>query len=584
MKGGPKDKKIIIEQVNLMLRHTPSMIFMNLFVAAIITLIMLIYMPPILPLSWFMSILAICGLRLFHNFYLQSHEVTKENVNIQALFLVTFSLIIGIMWGCLAFILPIDSEILMLVLASILLSGMVAGSISFLSIYKPAYFVFAISCVAPLAFRCITSGDEIQVLSGSLVLALLFVNLFHSHLSQINILKAINLGLENKDLIRRLEIEKDNAEESRKTAEHNNKAKSRFLASASHDLRQPLHAMGFFVEALVNENEIGKIKSLAQNINKTSHSLRNLLSSLLNLSKIESGALVPEMTTFRLDDLLEELRRDYTEIAQNKGLDLKIEQCDDVITSDRQMLGRILTNLLSNAIRYTELGFVRLHSEEEGGQIRISVSDSGLGISDDKKEDIFREFYQIGNKGQEEVKGLGLGLSIVDGLCKILHHELHLDSEFGIGSSFSIFVPIGKEQDILPEEQDIRVWNDDKKVNIMLVDGMDRSRKAMADLIARWGHNVFEASRLDEGIEAVENSDFKPDVLITDIQKTNSLDIFQSVQKLQDRLGRDVPAILVTGDTDKAISNDARKHGFTLLHKPVQPSKLRSLISYCINH
>lgn len=144
--GDSKDNYIFIEQINLMLRHTPSMIFMNLFVAVIITLIVLIRMPALMPIIWFLCILGVCSLRLYHNYYLKSHVITDANVKIQSVFLFTFSLVIGIVWGSLGLILPIEKDILMLVLASILLSGMVAGSISFLSIYKPAYFAFAISC------------------------------------------------------------------------------------------------------------------------------------------------------------------------------------------------------------------------------------------------------------------------------------------------------------------------------------------------------------------------------------------------------------------------------------------------------
>lgn len=581
--GDSKDKYIFVEQINLMLRHTPSMIFMNLFVAVIITLIVLIRMPALMPIIWFMSILSVCSLRLYHSYYLKSHVITDDNVKIQSVFLLTFSLVIGIIWGSLGLILPIEKDILMLVLASILLSGMVAGSISFLSIYKPAYFAFAISCVVPLTFRCITSGNDILIMSGSLIFALLIVNLFHSHLAHINIIKSINLGLENLDLIKKLQIEKNNAEEARKIADHNNKAKSRFLASASHDLRQPLHAMGFFVNALVNENDIKKSRSLAQKINKTSQSLRKLLSSLLNLSKIESGALVPQISTFRLDDLLSEFRREYSEISGQKGLDLKIGSCDFVVTSDRQMLGRILANLLSNAIRYTSVGFVRIYCLEEDNKIRLTVSDSGIGISDDKKEDIFREFYQIGNKGQDEVKGLGLGLSIVDGLCKILRHDLYMDSELGIGSSFSICLPRGQAREIEPESPDDRVWNDDVMVNVMIIDGMEDSRTAMSELIRHWGHKVETVDRMEKAIDLIEKTDFHPNVIITDSQMINGLDCFQSIQKIHTSLGNEVPTIIVTGDMDKNKNREAKKYGYTLLHKPVRPSKLRSVLSFIVN-
>ncbi len=579
MGGGKKDRYIFVEQVSLLVKHIPSMIWLTLLTAAVISLILIGKVPARIPVLWFGGMLLYCAVRLWHFHSLKHEPITVDNVYGHGAFFVGFSFVSGAIWGVLGLILPILTDPYLMVLTAILLCGMVAGSVSFLSIYKPAYFAFAIPCAVPFALRCILSNQEVPVAIGILLLMFLAINLFHSHLTQVNVLNGIDLVLENKELIEKLKYEKSNADAARRLSDQNNRAKSRFLAAASHDLRQPLHAMGFFVEALRHERKPQKIHELSHKVGQTSEALRKLLTSLLDISKIEAGVVEPRRSHFILNEMLQEICQEYAGRAQRKGLSLDFIPCHQAVYSDKEMIGRILRNLVSNAIRYTERGFVKVSCETEADHMIIYVADSGAGIPDNCREDVFTEFFRINDDPDKESKGLGLGLSIVEGLCRLLDHKIDLQSEVGVGSVFSVKIPLGQLQRVTAKADELEAWPRNLAANVLMLNSEDNSRESISKIMRIWGHKVADFKTGAEVMAFLRSQDFTPDLVISDVE-LKDVSGMEIIGAIRDKVDKKIPAIVMTGVGDGAEIDLIRSNGFSILQKPVQPAKLRSTVTY----
>ncbi|WP_321392439.1 hybrid sensor histidine kinase/response regulator [Emcibacter sp.] len=579
------DRYILVEQTKLLLKQVPVLVVLTSLVALVIAFFITKWVSPEVAAIWCVLICGTSALRYWHYALIRDAKITVDSYRGLLVLLVFFSAVSGGFWGALGIILPVTDNVLVMVLTVMLLVGMVAGSLASLSIYKYAYFAYAIPAILPLAGRCLASQDEILTMVGVLSLVFLLVNMFHSHLAQKSVIRSINLVLENQNLIQRLQFEKNNAIAAREQADRNSEAKSRFLAAASHDLRQPLNAMGFFVAALMNEANSQKVKELTVKIDQSLEALRDLFTSLLDLSKIESGVLAPNFTSFHLSELFKEITNDFATHEKIKHVNLEIDECGDaVVRSDRQMLNRILRNLVSNALRYTSEGFVRLYCEASDSHLIIHVSDSGEGIPEDKREEIFKEFYQIGNPERDRTKGLGLGLSIVDGLCRILKHRVSLVSEVGKGSTFSVLVPKGKVTEVVAHRPENDVWTDVESANILVIDDEEYSRAGMRELISQWGHGVYTFENPDEAELFLDMEGIEPNLIISDYRLRNGVTGDQAIRRLQEKIGHSVPALIVTGDTEKDRILEAKSSGFSLLHKPVQPAKLRSALSYLLTN
>jgi len=552
-----------------------------LLVAVIISLVLMGNVDRWISLVLLGSLILVNGVRLWHYYGLRQRGITVDNVKFHARVLVILALFGGSAWGSLGLLIPIVPDPFLLILVTTLLCGLVAGAVPNLSIYWVAFFAYTSTCILPFAIRCILTQQELLVAIGVLMLLFLVVNLIISYIGQKNVLKSISLVQENKVLIEKLRQEKSKADAARDIADGNNEAKSRFLAAASHDLRQPLHAMGFFVEALQHEQNPAEISKLTKKIGQTSESLRSLLGSLLDISKIEAGVMVPNRSHFTLDEILAEIIQEFAVQAGEKGLNLEAKPCcPQVIYSDKEMLCRILRNLVSNAVRYTEQGYVFISCDIENGHVIIHVSDSGVGIAQSKKNDIFQGFYQINDDGGQASQGLGLGLSIVKGLCDMLDHEINLRSEMGVGSVFSIKVPLGNLSKVLPETADVHILPGDVSARTIILNNEGASLESIIAIMRRWGHVVVDFNTCGEVIDFLDSEAFSPDLIISDIQLKDASGI-EAVKEIQGKVAKPIPAIIMTGTGGEKVEQ-VRDSGFSLLEKPVKPAKLRSMVSYLV--
>ena len=578
-----KDQDVFVEQIKLLAKQVPSMVWLVLLTTLIIALVLMDNVENRLPLFLVIAILLLNGARIWHYRRLRNEKITRENVHFHSVFFIFFSFVGGAIWGTLGFFMPLSPDPFLLVLTACLLCGLIAGSVSYLSSYETTFFAYAIPCISPFSLRCFLSQEEVLVAIGTLMFLFLIINLFICHLAQNNVLRGINLVRENRELIKKLKHEKSKADEARNIADHNNEAKSRFLAAASHDLRQPLHAMGFFVEALQDEKNPDRINSLTRKISQTSEALRTLLGSLLDISKIESGGMEPSCSHFNLNELLVEIIQEFAQQAEEKGLNLDCAFCERVVYSDKEMLTRIMRNLVSNAVRYTDQGYVNISCDVDGGQVIIRVSDSGVGIAENMKDDVFQEFFQI-NDGEDRAahgRGLGLGLSIVKGLCRLLDHEIKLRSETNVGSVFSVKVPLGDMNMIAPETSNLHLLPGDVMAKTIILNNEGASLESISGIMRHWGHVVADFNTCAEVMEFLASEDFIPDLVISDMMLRDGSGI-EAMEAIQAKISRKIPGIIMTGVGRGADFDAVHANGFSLLQKPVQPAKLRSMVSYLV--
>ena len=363
-----------------------------------------------------------------------------------------------------------------------------------------------------------------------------------------------------------------------------NLAKSRFLAAASHDLRQPLHALNLFASQLRTETDQAEKGRLMLRIDAAVAAMNELFNALLDVSKLDAGVLTPNVSEFAVGGLLTRIEMTFLEAAREKGLRMRVVPCRGWIRSDFIMLERILLNLVSNAVHYTAHGGIVVGCRLRGNQLRIDVCDSGAGIPEDKQREVFGEFYQLPASQGDRSSGLGLGLAIVERLCQLLDHRIELSSTPGVGSRFSVYVPFTPgakqlvESSILPQAAAdpasgrlIVVIDDDA----LVLDGM-------GGLLRSWGCEVVTAKSDEAAVAAVAACRRPPDLIISDYRLGNGRTGFETIERLRSILGTPIPAFLISGDTAPERLQEASASGFHLLHKPVLPMTLRAMVSRCL--
>ena len=369
------------------------------------------------------------------------------------------------------------------------------------------------------------------------------------------------------------------AVEARISADRANLGKSRFLATASHDLRQPLQAL-----ALLNRTLRGFVsdpdaaEALLQQ-EQTITSMSRLLNALLDISKLESGAIKPGPADFPLSQLFDELRREFSGLAVEKGLALKVEESGEWANSDPSLVEEVLRNLVSNAIKYTQKGAVRVLGRIEGQTIRVEVHDTGIGIPADQIPYIFDEFYQVGVSTNSSREGYGLGLSIVQRIAVLLDLHLTVSSEPGRGSIFAFILPPGKAEKVQAETRPAQPAAQVKvrRARILLVEDDPAVRNATKLLLSVEGYSVTAVSSLAEAKQAVAGS-VKIDLLITDYHLRDGETGLTVIAAMREALGPELKALLITGDTSSVVRKISQDSNLRIISKPVNADEMLGLL------
>jgi len=394
-------------------------------------------------------------------------------------------------------------------------------------------------------------------------------------------LERANATLERRVRERTGELTRLNAELGRAKAEADdaNVSKTRFIAAASHDILQPLNAARLYVTSLIERQRAGEDGDLVQNIDASLEAVEEIFAALLDISRLDTGAMQPEMTDFRIDELLQRLEVEFAPLAREKGLELKFMPCALAVRSDRRLLRRLLQNLVSNAIKYTPAGGVVIGCRRRGARLRIDVYDTGIGIPQGKRRAVFKEFHRL-DQGARVARGVGLGLSIVERIARVLDCEVALKSNVGRGSRFSVEVPRAAAAIGAPVLHAVPKAAAGQLAGTvaLCIDNERAILDGMQTLLGGWGCRVLKAADLAEALAAIEGSGLHPDGLLVDYHLDGGNGMV-AIAELRRRHGRDVPAILVTADRSVHVREEARAAGVHVLNKPVKPASLRALIT-----
>jgi signal transduction histidine kinase/integral membrane sensor domain MASE1/CheY-like chemotaxis protein len=395
------------------------------------------------------------------------------------------------------------------------------------------------------------------------------------------------IAIENTRLLNELRNRTSELTHKSRQLELANSAKSRFLAMASHDLRQPLHALALFVAQLRTPLERNERERTVERVDATVTEMTEMFNSLLEISKLDAGVLTPKIVDFPIARLLQKIEMSFEHAARERGLRFRVMQNDAWIRSDALLLERILLNLVSNAMRYTLRGGVAVGCRRRGDMLRIEVWDSGPGIPENDRQNIFGEFFQVPVSDRDRYGGLGLGLAIVDRLRRMLGHEIELTSTVGRGSRFTILVPIAAagitSVDAVRSPHPVAFAVEGKLV--LIIDDVPIVLEGTGGLLGKWGYSVVTASSDEAALIELAELQQRPDLMISDYHLANGKTGIEAVERIGAVFGAPIPAILISGDTAPERLRDAKEKGYILLHKPVDPMQLRAVMQQLLrNH
>ena len=447
-----------------------------------------------------------------------------------------------------------------------------AAAVTAFGPYLPAFVPFFLSATVPFTLASFFSSDS-QLHRVSSFLMLIFMIGIGGLGVRANraFERVVRLQVRTEELA-------DDLERQRDIAESANLAKSKFLAAASHDLRQPVHALDLFVGALRGFEMPSAARPLVDQIEASINALDSLFSALLNISRLDAGVVTAERRPFAIRSALDCVCREYAHEAGAKGVRLEWMDCAAIVNSDPVLVERILRNLVSNAVRYTERGQILVGCRRREHAIALQVWDTGVGIPTDEQARVFEEYYQVGNPERDQTKGLGLGLAIVRRLAELLGCELELRSEPGRGSCFEFTLPLAKDAPIAAEPSPENRRGALARGLIVVVDDEQAIRQATASLLTGWGFHVVAAASGDEAVARLSAASAPPDLIICDYRLRGEENGLGAIERLRSEYNQSIPAMLITGDTAPDRLAEAQASGLLLLHKPVSNSKLRAAI------
>jgi len=458
----------------------------------------------------------------------------------------------------------------------LLIFAVSGGAVGAFGAYLPAFYSFFIAISITPVVWLLSQGDAIHLTLAGLYMLWFVTVAEQARRSNQVFVDLLRLRYENVDLVERLQLEKAAAEQA-------NSAKSRFLAAASHDLRQPVHALSLFVEAMRSRKMDDEARQLLKHIDGSVQAMGGLFGGLLDISRLDAGVVEVAKTDFPIRPLLERVCREYESQAREKGIQLKLHRCTLWVRSDAMLLERIVRNLIANAVTYTNSGRIVVGCRR-GKQLRIQVWDTGRGIPQTEHALIFQEFYQLDNPERDRAKGVGLGLAIVKRLTNLLEHPLHLRSKPGKGSVFSIDVPVVEAQlsgSFARADSTAGMMQSDGGL-ILVIDDEPAIQTAMKSLLESWGYEPLLAASCDEMLSRIAHRRDVPKLIICDYRLRENENGVEIIERLRSEYNDDIPGMLITGDTAPDRLKEAQDSGFLLLHKPVRNAKLRAAIAHLV--
>lgn len=477
---------------------------------------------------------------------------------------------------------------------TMILVSWATAAISAMAAYARVYYAYITPVVLQVggAWALIDAGSsigsELRFVAGALILFAGVIQSFFARDAERVLRESFRIRYENERLIAALERERQEVALARDKAETANRAKSRFLAAASHDLRQPLNALALYSAALTVRAPAGGVGETCRKMDLAVQSLSALVGSLLDISRLDAGAVKVHKQRVHVRQIFDRIEVEFRPVAEGKQLYLRVHSIDAEIETDRTLLEDILRNLVDNALKYTTHGGVTLSAASAGAHVRLSVEDTGPGIPPHEREHIFEEFYQIGNPERDRSLGLGLGLAIVRRMAALLDAEVELQSEPGEGAEFAIRMPRAERAPKRARTASVQPGAVDgdllASANVLVIDDEPSGRDAMRSLLEAWGCRVAVAGGRTEAEQLLDHHDFEPDVIVADFRLRQHENGIETVRRLRARVGEHIPALLISGDTAPERLREAHDSGLPLLHKPVPTKKLREELIDVLRH
>jgi signal transduction histidine kinase/ActR/RegA family two-component response regulator len=503
-----------------------------------------------------------------------STDMSVEKTGRQVNWLIFLNVVYGVSWGALAWVTSDKTElsinILMLAVLAIVLSQAVAVLSPVISIFIA--FMLAIT-LAMLVHLWWINDLNYTALATPGFLYLIIV-LWQARNSAAAARAAIVLGFENEDLAIL-------ANTARFEAEQANQIKAQFLAAASHDLRQPVHAQGLFLEILGGTELTTYQSKVLASARLASRASSEMLNALLDFSRIEAGVLEPHVEPFQLQVMLHKIEHALASRADAKNMLYRSRETMAWVRSDPNLVEIILHNLVSNAICYTDSGGVLIGCRRRGDFVAVEVWDTGIGIDASQQQSIFREFHQLGNAERDRRKGLGLGLAVAQGLAKVLGHELSLSSRPGRGSVFRLILPSSVAGVLRDDSAHVFGPQSLNGMHVLTIDDDEDVLLGMTDLLGSWGCTVDAANSIAQALALAQQR--PPAIVISDYRLRAQRTGVQAVAVMRALLGQDLPALLISGDTAPERLRDALASGIPLMHKPVRPAHLFQVLAQIVN-
>ncbi|WCM22581.1 hybrid sensor histidine kinase/response regulator [Paraburkholderia bryophila] len=533
------------------------------------------YLDPLKGLCWVAYISSCAASHIALSWFYRRSKSTRGQWRFWANWFTAISLAEGFGWGWATIGLAAGANFEVECLPVIATLGLAAGSIPAFSPSLPAFLALFVPATLPYAIASFASDNEVQRITAPMAFLYIGVVGGLGLLSNRSLRQRIDLKIRTEELAINLRRQKDIAEEA-------NLAKSSFLAAASHDLRQPIHALSLFVGALRQIPMPENAGRLLEQIDASTNAMDSLFSTLLDISRLDAGVMTVHRRPFAINPVLERVCFGFAGEAAAKNLTLTYVPCSAIVDSDPTLIERIARNLVANAVRYTDSGRIVVGCRRREGSIAMQVWDTGRGIPHDKQERVFLEYYQLGKSERDREKGLGLGLAIVRRLTDLLDCKLALWSRPGSGSCFEVSIACAKSGVIPVETPDDELVSTPTTGLVVVVDDEQAIRAGMSSLLTGWGHEVVAVGSVDEAIRLLSSYTVRPDLIICDFRLRDGENGMEAIDLLRAEYNEDIPAMLITGDMAVGRLLDAKTRGVVLLYKPVPNGKLRAAITNLI--
>lgn len=475
--------------------------------------------------------------------------------------------LVATLWGLVPVFFFDREDIILVIFMVCLYAGYVSGALAVTIAYSRSFIAFALGITVPFIGRLLYEGDDLCTMIALLMVFYTSMLTYVSMNLQSLFVSNARSSYENEELILQLRHEK-------LVAENATQAKSKFLASASHDLRQPIHAANLFLDILKPLQTEPKNRQILDKVTQSMQGLNKMLHGLLDISRLDAGTVENEPQDVSLNKIINPLIEE-----QRAGLtDVKIQNFlgnEFSVHADPVIVERIVRNLLDNAVKYTKRGNIKMSASEAGDKVLLTIRDSGIGIPNDKLSSIFDEFTQLNNPERNRQKGLGLGLAIVKRLCTLAQFDISIISEEGHGTTVELLLPSGNgNEQTAPDHSEKNLFG----LRILVIDDEADIREGMQTLLEQWGCQVLVAEDKATADKLLADNDFTPKVLIADFRLRNDESGLDAIDQYRKHFGEGLITILITGDTAPERVYEASKSGAKVIYKPLDGATLRSSI------